>query len=329
MRKVNLQTKYLGLTLSNPIIVSSSGLTSTLEKVKECEAAGAGAVVLKSIFEEQISSEAGSLESYSDYPEAADYLKGYIAQNAVAEYLKLIEDASAECKIPIIASINCSTKGNWVEYARQIERAGASALELNIFLMPTDSEMLSEQIERHYLEIVESVKSVINMPLAVKLPQGLTSPLSMIRELYYRGVKGVTLFNRFYSPDIDIEKMKVINSSVFSTSADLSQALRWTALSSVSVPLVDVAISTGVHSGEAAIKGLLAGAKAIEVCSVLYANGVEYIQTIVATMEQWCARHDADTVEQFSGRLNAAKRKDATIYERAQFMKYFSSPTEH
>lgn len=325
MRKVNLQTKYLGLTLANPIIVSSSGLTSTIEKVKAAADAGAGAIVLKSIFEEQLTAQAGSLEQYNDYPEAADYLKGYIEADALGQYLQLIKDSVTLCDIPIIASINCSTNGSWVDYARQIEAAGAAALELNIFLMPTDSEMLPSEIEARYLAIVESVKKVINIPLSVKLPQGLTNPLSMVRELYYRGVKGVTLFNRFYSPDIDIDKIKVVNGSVFSSPAELSQTLRWTALSSASLPLIDVALSTGVHSGQGAIKGILAGAKAIGLCSVLYANGVEYIPTILATIEQWMENHEFDNLDQFRGKLNGANRKDATIYERAQFMKYFSS----
>lgn len=325
MSKVNLQTKYLGLTLNNPLIVSSSGLTSTLEKVKQAAAAGAGAIVLKSIFEEQMSNQASDLEQYCDYPEASDYLKGYLSSNAIGEYLQLIETASKECDIPIIASINCSNKGSWVDYALKMEAAGAAAIELNIFLMPTEREVDAAQIEAHYLDVVQSVKDVISVPLTVKLPQGFTSPLAMIKELYYRGIKGVTLFNRFYSPDIDIDKMKVINGAVFSAAGELSQPLRWAALSSVAVPLVDVAISTGVHSGEDVIKGLLAGATAVSLCSVLYQNGIDYISTITAAMERWMARNNFDTIEQFRGKLNASQRKDSTIYERAQFMKYFSS----
>ena len=322
---MNLTTKYLGLTLKNPLVVSSSGLTSSIEKLRAAAAAGAGAVVLKSIFEEQLTQKAGSLEAYTDYPEAADYLRGYVAAGAMDEYLELIRKAKSELTIPVIASINCSTSGDWVQYARQIESAGADALELNIFVLPTDPDEAAAEIEARYLAVAAAVREKTNLPLAVKLPQGFTNPLYMIRQLYYRGIKGVVLFNRFYSPDIDLNKTEVVSGGVFSSPDELHAPLRWTALASAKTPLMDIAVSSGVHSGEAAIKALLAGAKAVEVCSVLYAQGVDYLHTMLGDMERWLAAKQIGSLAEAIGTLDAKNEKDATVFERAQFMKYFST----
>lgn len=323
--KINLTTKYLGLTLRNPLIVSSSGLTSSIEKLRAASSAGAGAVVLKSIFEEQLTAKASSLEVYSDYPEAADYLRGYVQGGAMNEYLELIRQASTELTIPIIASINCSTAGEWVTYAKQVEQAGASALELNIFTLATDPTLTGEKIEEKYLAIVAAVRHATNLPLSIKLPQGFTNPLHIIEQLYYRGVKGVVLFNRFYSPDIDIEKMTVISAGVMSTSNELHNPLRYTALASAKTPLIDIAISTGVHSGADAVKALLVGARGVELCSVLYEQGIDHLGVILSQIEKWAERKNYTKISDFQGLLDASREKDIEIYERAQFMKYFST----
>ena len=202
-----IKTKYLGLELSSPVILSSSGLTSTLPRIQAAEKAGVGAVVLKSIFEEQIMNEVAHVEAYSDYPEAADYVQAYVQENSLNQYLDLIRSAKQQCSIPIIASINCHQDGQWVNYARVIEEAGADALELNIFLLPTDKEVPASELEKNYLNIITRVKETVSIPLAVKLGAGFTNPLAVVREIYYRNVKGVVLFNRFYPTDIDIEKM--------------------------------------------------------------------------------------------------------------------------
>ncbi len=313
-----IKTKYLGLELNSPVILSSSGLTSNLQRIKDAEMAGAGAVVLKSIFEEQIMSEVAHVDSYSDYPEAADYVRAYVEENRLGLYLKLIEDAKQQCDIPIIASINCRQAGEWVDYARVIEAAGADALELNIFLLPTDKETSSDEIERSYLNIITRVKEAISIPLSVKLGAGFTNPLAIVREIYYRNVKGVVLFNRFYPTDIDIEKMAVTAGDIFSHPSELSNVLRWTALVNGSLPLIDVAVSTGVHSGGDAVKALLAGASAVEIASTVYENGLEVIG-------DWMKRHEFQTLRDVIGRMNAKNIADPMLYERTQFMKYFSN----
>lgn len=320
-----IKTKYLGLELKSPVILSSSGLTSTLQRIKDAEAAGVGAVVLKSIFEEQILNEVAHVDSYNDYPEAADYVRTYVQENRLGLYLKLIEDAKQQCGIPIIASINCRQAGEWVDYAQVIEAAGADALELNIFLLPTDKETSSDEIERNYLNIIERVKEAVTIPLSVKLGAGFTNPLAIVREIYYRNVKGVVLFNRFYPTDIDIEKMTVKAGDIFSHSSELANVLRWTAFVNGSLPLIDIAISTGVHTGADAVKAMLAGASAVEIASVVYEHGLEAVGRINGFVDDWMRRHDFQTTRDFIGRMNASNISNPMLYERTQFMKYYSN----
>lgn len=319
-----LETKYLGLNLRNPLILSSSGLTSTVDKVIAADKAGVGAVVLKSIFEEQILSEIVAVDKYSDYPEAADYLRGYMTENTLGIYLEFIQECKHRCSIPIIASINCSENGDWVNFARVIENAGADAIELNIFLLPTDKHLSSEAIEKNYLEIIARVRDSITIPMVVKLASSFTNPLGIVREIYYRNINGVVLFNRFYSPDIDIERMSVHSSGVYSSQSELSNVIRWTGMVSSEIPLIDLGASTGVHTGEDAIKVMLAGAKAVHICSTVYKNGLEIVPEMLNFIKEWMQRHSFSTTRDFIGRLNAENTKDSMAYERTQFMRYFS-----
>ena len=319
-----IKTKYLGLELSSPVILSSSGLTSTLPRIQAAEKAGVGAVVLKSIFEEQIMNEVAHVEAYSDYPEAADYVQAYVQENSLNQYLDLIRSAKQQCSIPIIASINCHQDGQWVNYARVIEEAGADALELNIFLLPTDKEVPASELEKNYLNIITRVKETVSIPLAVKLGAGFTNPLAVVREIYYRNVKGVVLFNRFYPTDIDIEKMTVCAGDIFSHASELSNVLRWTAMVNGSLPLIDVAVSTGVHNGADVVKALLAGASAVEVASVVYEKGLDVVAQMNEFVADWMRRHEFQGTTEVIGKLNAKNIPNPALYERTQFMKYFS-----
>ncbi|MEG0725368.1 MAG: diguanylate cyclase, partial [Mucinivorans sp.] len=197
-------------------------------------------------------------------------------------------------------------------------------LELNIFTLATAPTVTSQEIEKQYFEVVDKVRAATSMPLSVKLPPHFTAPLNIIQQLYYRGVKGVVLFNRFYSTDIDTDRLIPVSGGVFSTSNDLHNSLRYTALCSSLTPLIDVAISTGVHSGDDAIKALLSGAMAVEMCSVLYDKGVDYLKVILSEVDAWAVKKNYLKVSDFRGLLNASREKDAEIFERAQFMKYFS-----
>lgn len=320
-----IETKYLGLKLKSPIIMSSSGLTSSLARIKEAEMAGVGAVVLKSIFEEQIDSEVAHVDSYNDYPEAADYVRTYVSENSLGLYLQLIQEAKAQCSIPIIASINCRNSGEWVNFARVIENAGADAIELNVFLLPVDRDMSSERIEKQYLDIIGEVRDAITIPLSVKLGAGFTNPLAIVREIYYRNVKGVVLFNRFYPMDIDIEKMEMTAGDIFSTPSELSNVLRWTGLVNGSLPLVDIAVSTGVRDGESVVKAMLAGASAVEIASVVYENGLGVVSEMNEFIKEWMIRHDYGMTRDFIGSMNARQLAHSQAYERTQFMKNYSN----
>ena len=322
---IDLKTKYLGLELRNPIIVSSSGLTNSVEKIKKLEENGAGAVVLKSLFEEQITHEAGKLSETSDYPEAEDYVNFYVRNSSVNDYLKLIEDVKKEVNIPVIASINCVSSKEWIEFASKIQDAGADALEINIFYLPTNVDSKPEVYESIYFELATKIKEYISIPVAFKLGNNFTNLLRVVNQLYIRQVKGVVLFNRFYAPDIDTLNKKMVSSEVFSSYADIRQSLRWVGIISGRIDKIDIAASTGIHDGEAVVKQLLAGASATQVCSVLYKNGAEYIKKMLADVEQWMEKNNYSSIDEFKGKMSYKNIQDPTVYERAQFMKYFSN----
>ncbi len=321
----DLKVKYLGLDLKNPIIVSSSGLSDSVEKIVEIEKAGAGAVVLKSLFEEQLKYEAGQYMDYNDYPEAADYILNYTKDNSVDNYLSLIEEAKKVVDIPVIASVNCTSSNEWVNFSKKFEQAGADALEVNVFILPSNKNASSLEYEKVYLELVEKLRDVVNIPISFKLSRQFSNLPGMVNQLYNRKLDGVVLFNRFYEPDIDINKLKMTSAEVFSTPSEIRQTLRWVGIISDQISKVDIAASTGVHTGAAAIKLLLAGATAIQVCSVLYKKGVPFLGSIIDELSEWMDKNDFRTVDDFRGKLSYSKIKDPSLYERSQFMRYFSS----
>ncbi|MDC0584517.1 dihydroorotate dehydrogenase-like protein [Bacteroidales bacterium] len=321
----NLSVKYAGLTLKSPVIISSSGITSNIQKIESLSDMNAGAIVLKSLFEEQINHESSSLMNNEDFPEAADYIFNYTRSNSLQSYLELIEASKSRTDIPILASINCVSGNEWIDYAKKIEDAGADALELNIFLLPNDKEKKAKYYEENYLDIVTKVIEKVKIPVTVKLGMYFTNMLHIIDELYKRGVKGVVLFNRFYSPDIDIHKMEITSSEVFSTENDIRHSLRWIGLASSVNKEIDLSASTGVHNGEGVIKQLLAGASAVQVCSTLYKNGIDIVEEIVNDVEKWMDDKGFKSITEFKGKLNYGNIPNPEMYERAQFMKYFAS----
>lgn len=321
----SLNTSYLGLSLSSPLIISSSGLTNNTDKIRKFEELGAGAVVLKSLFEEQITFESGKLVEDGLSPEAHDYITRYSRANALEEYLKLIEGSRKAVKMPVIASINCMSANEWVSFARDIENAGADALELNIFFLASDAGASSEKTENLYYDIIHKIKSVTRLPVAVKLGSQFTNIVNVVNNLYMRGARGVVLFNRFYEPDIDLEKMELTTSGVFSSPSDIRNSLRWTAIISDKVQKIDVAASTGIHDGKAAIKQILAGAKAVQACSVFYEKGNDQVRIINAEIGSWMDKKGMRSIEEFRGRLNYGNIPNPAVYERSQFMKYFSA----
>lgn len=325
---VNLETKYMGLNLKNPLIVGSSGLTNSVENIIEIEKNGAAAVVLKSLFEEQIHFAAHNTfmqdEVQNLYPEADDYIRNYTREKDVADYLSLIENAKKAVKIPVLASINCiSGSSEWTDFSKKIEEAGADGLELNVFVMPSNVNNSSQQNEKVYFDIIEQVNKTVNIPVALKISYYFSSLAKTVTELSWRGIKGIVLFNRFFSPDIDIENLEIKTSNVFSSPAELALSLRWVAMLSAHVKC-DLAASTGVHDGKAMIKQLLAGAKAVQVASVLYKKGFKEIGVMLEQLENWMDRKNYESISQFTGKMSVEAVKNPAAFERVQFMKHFS-----
>ncbi|MBC8004371.1 MAG: dihydroorotate dehydrogenase-like protein [Verrucomicrobia bacterium] len=323
----SLETKYMGLNLRNPIVVASSGLTNSLEKIKNLENAGAGAIVLKSIFEEQINNEVNHLinrDPQNLYPEAEDYIWNYTRNNSITRHLSLLSEAKKELTIPIIASINCISSAEWTVFAKEFEDAGADALELNIFMVPTDRFKSSAEIEEMYLRIIAEIKKQVKIPVSVKIGFYFTNLVSMADRLMAHGASALVLFNRFYEPDINIEKMEIVPSEIFSSPFDIRRSLRWTGLISSQLPKVEIAASTGIHDGEAVIKQLLAGAQVTQVCSSIYINGTPVIEKMLNELRSFMWKNSFEKIEDFRGRLSYSTIPDPMLYERAQFMKYFS-----
>ena len=318
------RTSFAGLSLRNPVIISSSSLTNSAEKNKKLELAGAGAIVLKSVFEEQIMMQAHHMATY-DSPEAGDYLSTYVRSHAIKEYIDLIQETKRLCTIPIIASINCFSSSEWTDFARTMQDAGADALELNILSLQTEKEYQYGAFEQRHIDILSSVKKHVSIPVIIKLGTNLTNPIALINQLYANGAAAVVLFNRFYQPDINIETKSYSSGEVFSHPSDLANGLRWTAIASAQVPQIDYAISGGVHDGKAMVKAILAGASAVEVCSVIYQKGENFIESMTEELSEWMKKQGYNTISEFKSEMNALSTGESNPFERTQFMKYFSS----
>ncbi|MFN3306253.1 MAG: dihydroorotate dehydrogenase-like protein [Candidatus Kapaibacteriota bacterium] len=325
---MDLTTTYLGFKLSNPIIVGSCGYTYSVKDIKMLVDSGASAIVLKSIFEEEIlwemeSNLAQMQRPMTVYPEIYDFYDLETIEDSVTKYLHLISEAKKEVSVPIIASVNCVSAHEWVPFAQRIENAGADALELNIFIMPSDLNKTSQVNEQTYFEIINSVLAKVQIPVAVKLSYYFSNLAEMIRKISETGVKGIVLFNRFFEPDFDLESLTVVPTNVLSSPSDLGKSLRWIAIMSERVNC-DLCASTGVHDGKAVIKQILAGAKAVQIASILYRKGPKVITDMLDEMRNWMQEKEFNSLDEFRGRLSQSRSLNPAAYERAQFMRYFS-----
>lgn len=333
---MDLSVQYLGLELKNPLIVGSSGLTSSASKVKELEEKGAGAVVLKSIFEEEIAfeytdfvkkqSKVGDAPKYFEYEgrmNPIDFYDYKIREDNLNKYEELIKESKKNVSIPVIASINCCHNSiEWISYAKRIEDAGADALELNMFLLPSNFERTVLDTQKMYLEIIENVLKAVNIPVSLKISYFFTDLGPMITKLSETGIKGLVLFNRFFSPDFDIDKFEVKPSFTLSSPSDLGTSLRWISIMSERTSC-DLAASTGVHDGAGIIKQILAGANAVQTVSGLYKNGTSHIETMLDELESWMGTRGFKDIAGFRGKMSQAASDDPSLYERMQFMRYF------
>lgn len=327
MSSIDLTVEFAGLTLKSPIIVGSSGLTDSVDKIKTLANCGAGAVVLKSLFEEQIMEDINKTHAHNemDAPELYEYVQEYTKQNAIATYLDLITNAKKEVDIPVIASVNCIKDSEWVTFAKQIENAGADALELNIALLASDMQRTGAEIEQNYFKIIDKVSSVVKIPLIVKMGQYSSSLANLIQRICWtEKVAGIVLFNRFYSPDFDLDTLEPLSSNVLSSPEELATSLRWITIMSpqVEIPLI---ASTGVHDSVGVLKQILAGAQMVQMVSAFYKKGPKYIQEVLTGITDWMKKENYKTIDDFRGKFHYTKSYDATVFERLQFMKYFSN----
>ncbi|HON52829.1 MAG TPA: dihydroorotate dehydrogenase-like protein [Bacteroidales bacterium] len=325
---IDTSVKYLGITIKNPIVVGSCGLTSNIENLKKLESSGAGAIVLKSIFEEQILQQTNfeiqeaqkNSFIYSTMSETLDYIDTYILEKQLDEYIQLISQAKKQLLIPVIASINCISDYEWTKFAKRIEIAGADAIELNIFLPASDET--ETNFEQTITSIISQVSSTVTIPIAVKISSSFTKISKTIQIISQSNVAGIVLFNRFYSPDIDLDTLEIINSNRYSSAQEYTLPLRWIALNSSKVSC-DLIASTGIHTGDAVIKQLLVGASAVQIVSALYLHGFDYIQTMLQQLETFMQSKGYQYIDQFKGKL-AVTSHNAASFERIQFMKYFA-----
>lgn len=323
---MDLTTKYLGMTLRNPLIVSASPLAEDVANIKKMEDAGAAAVVLHSLFEEQLVKESAELEealvhgaesfaeATSYFPKASEYRLG------PEEYLEHIAAAKKAVDIPIIASLNGSSVGGWIDYAKQIQKAGANALELNIYSIPTDMDQAGSKVEETYVDILKAVKSAVTIPVAVKLSPFFSNMANMAKRFDNAGANGLVLFNRFYQPDIDLEELEVKPDILLSTPFALRLPLTWVAILHGRIK-ADLAATSGIHSAEDVLKMLMVGASATMLCSALLRYGIDRVRVIEKAMREWMEKHEYDSVKQMQGSLSQIKCANPADFERAQYMR--------
>lgn len=327
---MDLSTTYMGLKLKHPVVASASPISHTLDGIRSLEAGGASAIVLYSLFEEQIEGESHLLDHYLNYgtesfAEALDYFPDLDNYNVGPEqYLGLIRNAKAAVSVPIIASLNGVSTGGWTSYARRMEEAGADALELNIYYIATDPDLTGAEVEQMYVDIVRQVKANVSIPVAVKVGPFFSSFSNMAKRLVEAGADALVIFNRFYQPDLDLESLEVVPNLQLSTPSELRLPLRWTAILHGHLG-ADIAMTRGVHSHEDVLKGLMAGATVTMMTSEVLKNGVGRFNEIVSAMQEWMETHEYESVEQMRGSMSQQNVAQPDAFVRANYMKVLQS----
>lgn len=323
----NLKTTYMGIEIKSPLIVAASSISSYVERVQAAESAGAGALVIRSLFEEQIALDQLNLEEKlsvgsESFAEATSYFPD-VEHGGSAEHLMWVEKTRKAVSMPVFASLNAVSPGAWVTYAKQLADSGVDGLEINSYSVPTDPAKPAGEIEQRLYDVIESVRKEVTLPIAVKLSPFYTSPANVVKELEARGVNAIVMFNRFLQPDIDPETETLVNEMVLSTPAELRVPLRWAALLYGRTSL-DLAVNTGVHTGRDTIKALLSGANVVQVASTLLKNGIPYLSTMQLDIMNWMEEKGYASLDDFRGKLSQQKCDDPFAFERAQYVKLLS-----
>lgn len=327
---VDLKTKYLGLELNNPLVASASPLAEDIEKVKQMEEKGIAAIVLHSLFEEQVLLQEKELDyalthGEKHYAEAMTYFPDVGSYHfAPEEYVEYIAKLKQTVKIPVIGSLNGISKSGWISYGKKIEEAGADGLELNIYYVPTESTLSCQELEKLYLDLVHEVRESIKIPLAVKLSPFFNSFAHLAEKIVAEGADGLVLFNRFYQPDIDLLQMSVTPNLELSSSAELRLRLRWVGILYKKIK-ADLAITGGIHSAEDIVKGIMAGANVTMMTSALMKRGISYIEVLLKGTEEWLRRHNYQSIDEIRGLLSEENISARDAYERANYMKVLHS----
>jgi len=327
---MDLTTTYMGLKLQNPLVASPSPLCEKVDNIKKMEDAGAAAVVLHSLFEEQINFESNELDRFlmrgtDSYAESLSYFPNLeYFKVGPDEYLNLISNAKSSVKIPIIASLNGVSSGGWTIYAEEFEKAGADAIELNIYYIATDMGMVSQQVEQMYIDVARNVKNSVKIPVAIKLSPYFSSMANMAKQFDQIGVNALVMFNRFYQPDFDLDEMGVVPNLVLSNSDELRLRLRWVAILYGHIN-ADMAITGGVHTPEDAVKAVMAGAKVAMMTSALLKNGIGHITKVKDGLVEWMEKHDYDSVAEMQGTMSQKSVIEPAAFERANYMKVLKS----
>lgn len=329
-KTIDLSTTYLGLKLKNPLVVSSSPLCEDLANIRRMEDSGAAAVVLHSLFEEQIDVDSEELDRFltetSEISAESQTQLPNLPRRVMGPegYLKHIRRSKEAVGIPIIASLNGTSRGGWIRYARQMEQAGADALELNIYYIATDPDATAESVEAKYVELVEAVRSEVKIPVAVKLGPYFSSLANMARKLDMAGARGLVLFNRFYQPDFDLEALEVVPNIILSNSHELLLRLHWVAVLYGSVQ-ADLALTGGVHTATDVVKSMMAGARVAMLASALLKRGISYLDTMTTELLVWMGEHEYDSIRQMQGSMSRNAVPQPSAFERGNYMKVLSS----
>ncbi len=324
---MDTSTKYLGLDLKSPIIVGSCGLTADVDKMVEMEKAGAGAVVLKSVFEEQIiydiKRNTHVVAPTDNYGDSYEYVAAHVADDSLSKHFQMIRDAKKRLTIPVIGSINCFSYENWLTYAIKFQEAGCDALELNMAILPYETSLSADDVERTFSQIINTLRKSISIPVSIKVGTYFTDMAKQMQQLSWMGIQGVTMFNKSVQVDIDIEKETLQNASYLSNPEDLYNTLRWVAILSKKMRC-DISASTGVYTADDVVKMLLAGATTVQVVSSLYKNGIGTIAQLNQGLNAWMEKKGYNSLSQFRGKLAVQPNDKASVAMRTQFMKYFA-----
>ncbi|MCR5445282.1 MAG: dihydroorotate dehydrogenase-like protein [Bacteroidales bacterium] len=324
---MNTETKYLGLELKSPIVVGSCGLTSDVDKMVQMEEAGAGAVVIKSVFEEQIIHDikrnthmVAPTDSYGD---SYEYIAQHVADDSLEQHFSMIREAKRRLTIPVVGSINCFSYENWLTYAQKFQEVGCDALELNMAILPYETSLSSDDVERTFNQIINTLRKSISIPISIKVGTYFTDMAKQMQQLSWMGIQGVTMFNKSVQVDIDIENETLKNASYLSTHEEMYNTLRWVALLSKKMRC-DISASTGVYTADDVVKMLLAGATSVQVVSCLYKNGIDTLRELNSGLYSWMERKGYNSIADFRGKLAVMPAEKASVAMRTQFMKYIA-----